>query len=168
MGVVFRADRDIFTSEMGVLTNPVNCLGISGAGLAKQFARRFTALQQRYVEHARSGGIRLGKPVLFEERDHTHAVLYFPTKLSFRDDSRLEDIEAGLIHLKQSLPIRRVIERRGGLALPMLGCGLGRLGYKDVLPLLFEHLCDLDYPVEIYCADEHVWWYERNVTFPTT
>lgn len=32
---------NIFDSECDIITNPVNCIGIMGAGLAKQFAIRF-------------------------------------------------------------------------------------------------------------------------------
>lgn len=67
---------DLFASGADVLVNPVNCLGVQGAGLARQFRDRFPALDEEYREACRSGALRLGNPVLSDDG----RVLWFPTK----------------------------------------------------------------------------------------
>lgn len=42
------ADADIFSLDVDMIINPVNCKGVSGAGLALSFKRRFPVSQRRY------------------------------------------------------------------------------------------------------------------------
>ncbi len=46
---------DIFTSSCGWLVNPVNCEGVMGAGLAKQFKERYL-FRQKSTPFFRYGG----------------------------------------------------------------------------------------------------------------
>src|SRR5450631_2676069 len=91
---------DIFNSPAQVVTNPVNCVGVMGAGLALEYKRRYTGLFEDYQERCRSGELRPGHPYLFES--DTAQVLNFPTKRHWQDKSKLEDIESGLKFLAES------------------------------------------------------------------
>lgn len=64
----------------------------------------------------------------------------FPTKRRWRDDSRLDDIEAGLRARLAEVPRLKP----ASMAVPALGCGLGGLAWADVKPLIephSEHIC---------------------------
>jgi O-acetyl-ADP-ribose deacetylase (regulator of RNase III) len=76
--------------------------------------------------------------------------LLFPTKRHWRDDSRIEDIEAGLKWLQEHY------QREGikSLAVPALGCGLGGLEWHDVGPLMCKYLSVIDISVGIYLPRE--------------
>jgi len=76
--------------------------------------------------------------------------LLFPTKGHWKLNSDIEGIKQGLKWLQDNY------EREGikSLAIPALGCGLGKLDWKDVGPLMVKHLIGLDIPVEIYLPAE--------------
>jgi O-acetyl-ADP-ribose deacetylase (regulator of RNase III) len=63
---------------------------------------------------------------------HPKFIINFPTKRHWRGQSRIEDIETGLIDL------RRVIQELNisSIAIPPLGSGLGGLNWADVRPLI--------------------------------
>ena len=42
------------------------------------------------------------------------------------------------------------------LAIPALGCGNGGLEWKDVGPMLYQHLLQLDIPVELYIPEKNI------------
>ena len=136
---------DLFQSTMQVLTNPVNCVGVMGAGLAKQFRARFPVMYNDYIGRCSRKVVRLGKPYLWRQPDG-YGVLNFPTKQHWRDLSRKEDIVAGLVHLTQHCKEWSI----ESLAVPPLGCGLGGLPWADIGPVLMQHLEALDIPVELY------------------
>ena len=41
-------EGDIFTSKCQTLVNPVNCMGVMGNGLAKEFKKRFPVCEASY------------------------------------------------------------------------------------------------------------------------
>jgi len=138
---------NIFKSPAQVLTNTVNCVGVMGKGLALEFKTRYPAMFEDYKRRCDRGEVRPGRPYVWE--DDSVQVLNFPTKRHWRDDSRLDDIEAGLKYLAanyQDLGIST-------LALPQLGCGNGGLQWSDVRPLIDKHLAGIpDLEVFVYVA----------------
>ena len=75
-----------------------------------------------------------GKMHVFKQPSLTNPryIINFPTKRHWRGKSTIEDIESGLDALVEE------VQRLGirSIALPPLGCGLGGLQWKDVLPLI--------------------------------
>lgn len=133
---------DLFASGADVLVNPVNCVGVQGAGLARQFRDRFPELDAEYRAACRSGLLRLGNPVLSEDG----RVLWFPTKQHYQDCSRIAPITAGLVTL---------VERWGqdpdrSWAFPALGCGLGGLSWDEVRPIMERWLGQMRGEVLMY------------------
>jgi O-acetyl-ADP-ribose deacetylase (regulator of RNase III) len=136
---------NIFQSPAQVLTNPVNCVGIMGKGVAIEFKNRFPQLFSDYQQRCAKGQVIPGKPYLWE--DDSNQILNFPTKRHWRDKSLLQDIEDGLKHLASSY------EQLGiqSIAMPALGCGLGGLKWSDVQPLIEKHLGGIpDLDVYVY------------------
>lgn len=134
---------NIFKSLAGALVNPVNCVGVSGAGLARQFKMEFPTAQYIYEQACRQ---RVMKPgVLVYAEDHGKTIIYFPTKRHWRDPSLTSDIELGLDSLRKVLEDRFV-----SVAMPALGCGLGGLQWDSVRLLIEQKLGDLDIDIEVY------------------
>lgn len=125
---------DIFTTGVPVdaLVNPVNCVGVMGAGLALAFKRRYPTAFLAYVKACQRGEVAPGRVFTFAVGGHT--IFHFPTKRHYRDGSRLEDIEAGLDALVKEIRKHEVTS----VSIPALGCGLGGLDWKDVQPRIVK------------------------------
>jgi O-acetyl-ADP-ribose deacetylase (regulator of RNase III) len=138
---------DIFTSGMQTLVNPVNCVGVMGAGLALQFKQKFPIMFTEYVEWCRVGLLKPGEPYLYKQaEDMLPWILNFPTKRHWKDVSLMDDIIDGLKYLKQNYKGWGI----KSIAVPPLGCGLGGLTWIAMEPVLKKYLGKLDIPVEIY------------------
>lgn len=135
---------NIFDSKTRVLVNPVNCVGVMGKGLAKQFRDRNWKMFQDYRSLCNDGVITPGYPYLWGGYDND--VLLFPTKDLYTQQSKLEYIESGLLYFRDWYK-QWGIE---SIAFPALGCGCGGLKWSDVRPLMIRMLDDLPIDIEIY------------------
>lgn len=127
------------------LVNPVNVVGLMGAGLAARFKRDFPESFVAYRDALAAGELALGRVHLFATGRLVGPrwIVHFPTKAHWRDRSRLEWISSGLDSLADVLaanPIRSV-------AVPALGCGLGGLAWTEVEALIRSKLSES--PVEV-------------------
>ena len=125
---------DIFRSPAKVLTNPVNCVGVMGKGLALEFKKRYPDLFDDYRKRCNNNTVIPGKPYLWSNERTT--ILNFPTKRHWKDNSRLEDIEAGLKYLEENWMSLGI----DSIALPAIGCGEGGLHWDFVKKLIDKHL----------------------------
>ena len=160
-------DGDMFFSTLQTLTISVNLQGVMGKGLASRAKYQFPDVYVAYQDACRSKRVTATKPYLYKREgsldeelaDHgsdlhtANAVkwfLLFATKRKWRENSRLEDIEGGLNW------IRRNFQKEGikSLAMPALGCGLGRLDWKDVGPLMCKYLHGIGIPIAVYLPRE--------------
>jgi len=141
---------DILESDADMLVNPVNCVGVMGAGLAKQFAKRYPTLVQPYKTACEFGGVAIGaeRNRLFDFYVEGKCIVCFPTKQHWHDNSTLLIIEKSLITLRGWLLDEH--EWQTSVALPPIGCGLGGLDWKNVKPLVEKHLGDLPNMVYVY------------------
>lgn len=161
------ADGDMFFSLMQTLTVSVNTVGIMGKGLASRAKYQFPDVYVIYQDACRRKSIRFGKPFLYkreafldvdlaDEPDTLKNVnaskwfLLFPTKKHWRDTSDLNAIRDGLRWLRDNY--RQ--EGMTSLAMPALGCGLGRLEWPDVGPVICQEVGSLDIPVVVYLPRE--------------
>jgi O-acetyl-ADP-ribose deacetylase (regulator of RNase III) len=129
---------NIFDSPAQVITNTVNCVGVMGKGLALEFKNRFSTLFEDYKQRCDRGQVRPGEPYLWQ--NDKVQILNFPTKRHWKDDSRPDDIEAGLRYLAAHYQEMGIYT----LALPPLGCGNGNLKWEEVRPLVIKHLGSLE------------------------
>lgn len=153
MSITWIPDLNIFDSRAQILVNPVNCEGISGAGLALLFKNKFPEMFKEYRAKCFRGEIRAGyvylwrNPVVSPKRK---SVLLFPTKNHWRDKSHPLYISKGLENFAQAYQLGAFAGLRT-IAFPMLGCGLGGLDRDEVRALMSEHLAKLDgLSIEIY------------------
>ncbi|MBI4865062.1 MAG: macro domain-containing protein [Candidatus Riflebacteria bacterium] len=135
---------NIFESKAQTLVNTVNCVGVMGKGLAKEFKDRFPEMNRQYVAACRRGEVRSGRPFIY--RDLTRVILCFPTKDNWKGSSKYEFIEAGLKAVAanySSWDIR-------SMAIPPLGCGLGGLDWVLVRRLIEKYLGALPIEIEVF------------------
>ncbi len=138
-------DASIFDLDVEAIVNPVNCVGVSGAGLAREFARRFPDNDRLYKQACAAGRIAPGRGLITETgAEGPRYIVNFPTKRHWRNPSRLEDIEIGLVNLHRELRRRNI----RSVAMPALGAGLGGLKWHRVRQLV-EREFDDEHEIEI-------------------
>lgn len=121
---------DILKSDAEALVNTVNCVGVMGRGIARQFKEAFPRNFKAYEAACRREEVRPGQMFVFETEAMVNPryIINFPTKRHWRGKSRMEDIESGLVALVEEIQSRNI----RSIALPPLGAGLGGLNWSDV------------------------------------
>jgi O-acetyl-ADP-ribose deacetylase (regulator of RNase III) len=157
------ADGDMFFSRAHTLTVSVNTVGVMGKGVASRAKDQFGDVYVTYQKACRRRSLRMGKPFLYKReqpsdleladepaslKNHNSGTwfLLFATKRHWRDRADIQGIEKGLQWLTNNYKKEGI----KSLAIPALGCGLGRLNWQDVGPLLCKYLSAMDIPVTIY------------------
>jgi len=136
---------DLFESNADVLTNTVNCVGVMGAGVALAFKTRYPEMFRAYKRECRLQRLKPGRLHIWDDPSGV-AIINFPTKLHWREPSRYEYIELGLISLRGYLSQRGQVR----VALPALGCGHGGLDWSRVSEMIRKHLSDLPADIEVF------------------
>lgn len=137
--------QNIFNSKCEVITNTVNCVGVSGAGLAKQFKDKFPDYEKEYIKRCNTKEITIGVPSLIKRPNYPY-ILAFPTKNHWKNPSRMSYITDGLIYVKNNYKNWGI----NSLALPALGCGLGGLKVDDVFDEIYSILNEEELAIEFY------------------
>ena len=131
---------NIFDADVEALVNPVNCVGVMGAGLAKQFKERFPENYQQYRWDCTNNRVSVGKMHVFEVKplstNKHRYIINFPTKIVPQERSQFSYIRDGINDLVNVL-YRYEIQ---SVAIPKLGCGLGGLEWKTVRPVIDDML----------------------------
>ena len=135
---------DIFASPAMTLVNPVNCVGVMGAGLALEFRKRYPDMYGHYRDICADNLLEPGKLWLWRRR--WPWVLNFPTKTHWRKPSRKDFIVLGLEELIAQYQGRGITS----IAFPRLGCGHGGLDWEVVRPLILRAAEQMDIPVYIH------------------
>jgi O-acetyl-ADP-ribose deacetylase (regulator of RNase III) len=143
--IVSEQRRDIFDSMAQTLVCPVNVVGTLGAGLAKQFRYRIPGLLEAYKHACWTKEFTRKGLWTFPFEGGDRLVLCFPTKMHWRNPSKLEWIDEGLFKLTQNYGSMGI----QSIAMPALGCGWGELLWSDVQPMIYRHLGEIELPVEI-------------------
>jgi len=128
---------DMFSVAADARVNTVNCVGVMGAGVALAFRQRYPAMFRDYAAACSRGEVRPGKLHVWSDGDIE--VLNMPTKRHYRNPSTYEDVEAGLVALREYLGSRKM-----RVTLPAPGCGCGGLDWKRVSGLVEIHLGDIE------------------------
>jgi hypothetical protein len=125
-----------------VLVSPVNCKGVSGAGLAKEIAKRFPYADNLYKEDCQKRKLKPGGVI-----KHTGSlfpsisIFYAATKYHWAYGSRMEwvsDCTHNIAHLA-CVEAHHRSKYHGApsghpmvVRVPALGCGLGGLNWEDM------------------------------------
>ena len=135
---------DIFSSPSKIIVNTVNTVGVMGKGVALEFKNRYPEMFQGYKTLCEEQKIDIGKLALW--KSSSKWILLFPTKKHWRNPSKLEYIEMGLIKFTENW------DRLGAnsIAFPRLGCGNGGLDWDVVRPLMEKYLNPLPLQILVY------------------
>jgi len=135
--ITFRRGN-IMNTDADYVVVPVNCVGKPGRGLAKQWSEQAPDISLRtYINACNNGSLQPGGILFFEESSFILAA----TKNHWLYASEYVWIDEILIRLN-ALSIQRKWwrENEKSVALPKLGCGLGRLDWRIVREMMIEHL----------------------------
>ncbi len=135
-------------SNAQTVVNTVNCVGVMGKGIAAEYKDRYPEMFKAYKVICDNGELSPGRLWLW--KGPSQWVLNFPTKVHWRQPSRLEWIEAGLEKFASEYETRGITE----ISFPRLGCGHGNLKWSDVKPLMERYLSCL--PISVYVHDYSV------------
>jgi putative DNA methylase len=136
---------DMFETPADIRVNTVNCVGVMGAGVALAFRNRLPEMFVEYKRECELGHVRPGKLHIWKNLSGDW-VINFPTKRHWREKSRYEDIELGLVALKDYLAKQGNVR----VTLPALGCGHGGLDWNRVAPMIEEHLQGLEAEIIVF------------------
>ena len=152
MTIKWVSNMSIFDHLSNVaLVNPVNCKGVMGKGLAKEFKQRWPSMFKDYLDVCELG-LSPGEFVVHYPSHNAPdpTIICFPTKIHWRDKSQYVYIHAGLDALSNYLAKSADINK---VAFPKLGCGLGGLAWPEVRTLMVEHLGPLDVTCYIHGSE---------------
>lgn len=141
---------NILTSKCDILVNPVNCFGVMGAGLAKQFARQYPEYEQVYKELCNKRSLKMGEINIYHGLElPCIGICSLPTKYHWRDKSRLEPIT------KSCKKLREYLDEKGySCAIPALGCGLGGLDFAVVKDMIYTVFNECKSFIEFYAPGD--------------
>ena len=143
----------LLESQAQTLVNTVNTVGVMGKGLAHEIKKRHPTMFKAYRKLCDERLLDIGKLWLW--RDSDQWILNFPTKVNWRNPSRMEYIQAGLEKFVEQFERQGIRE----VAFPRLGCGNGGLEWSEVQPMMHSYLSDL--PIRVYIHD-----FDVNLGFP--
>lgn len=137
---------NIFDTKAEYIVNPVNTVGIMGAGLALQFKLKYPYMFKKYCEFCKDKLFDKEKIVFTpcsKQNLENKTIILFPTKNHWKYSSSLILIEQGLDKLLEKLKNDNKVYT---IAFPKLGCGCGGLTWEvDVKPLMEKYLKNCDY-----------------------
>lgn len=142
--IIYKLNQDIFNSKSDAIVNTVNCVGVMGSGLAKKFKERYPVMYKEYRKKCEANKIQIG--ILHIFRTLKHSIINFPTKIHWKNNSKLEWIEAGLNYFVENYKKWSITS----VAFPQLGTSNGKLDWGVVRPIMKKKLELINIKVEIY------------------
>lgn len=147
--IVFKSGN-LFDSECQTLVNTVNCIGVMGAGIAKQYKQKYPEMFGEYKLACNNKELNIGGDIWvwdYIDLYKPKKILCFATKEHWMYPSKIEWIERGLQNFVKNYKKWNITS----IAWPKLGCTNGKLDWENkVKPLMFKYLQPLDVICEIY------------------
>jgi O-acetyl-ADP-ribose deacetylase (regulator of RNase III) len=135
-GNLFEAD------DLDALAHGVNCKGVMGAGIAKEFARRWSDILPPYREFCQGASVPLGAAWLYIAGDGT-LIFNLTTQRRPGPDAKLRWVAQAVGNMLEQAELTGV--KRIGM--PRIGCGIGGLEWVEVR-MIVELLAN-ESPVEV-------------------
>jgi hypothetical protein len=125
-----------------------------GKGLAKQFKEKYPAMFLEYSQVCKDGLLEPGTLHIFEVSEKL-TIINFPTKIHWKNSSKIEYIEKGLVSLREYLitsSLKGYLELNPSksISIPALGCQNGGLKYDLVKNLIITILDDLVNDIRVF------------------
>lgn len=127
--------NDIFKSGSEVLVNPVNYVGVMGAGLAKQFKDKYPKMYEQYKIDCDYGRYYPGHVLQYYVSSEL-TIICFATKKHWRSFSSIDWIINGIHELNNIM----IFYGFKSVSIPRIGCGLGGLDWNEVKPIIINEL----------------------------
>lgn len=138
---------NVFNVPAQVVVNTVNCVGVMGAGVAKNYKQLYPNAFLAYKRACSSGQMQIGK-ILAQNLPDGKIGLCVPTKEDWRNPSQLDWIIIAIYRIKEFC-IKYKIK---SIAVPPLGCGNGGLDFhSQVRPLMVEMWDSLETEIIVAC-----------------
>ena len=139
---------NIFNTSCQTLVNTVNCVGVMGRGIALECKLRFPDMFKKYKNFCEKKLIKPGSLQLCNISKPW--ILNFPTKIHWKDPSKIEFLEKGLDKFKNEYSKKNITS----IAFPLLGASLGGLSEELVYKTMIKYLEPLkNIDIEIYEYD---------------
>jgi O-acetyl-ADP-ribose deacetylase (regulator of RNase III) len=143
---------NLLEQDAEALVNAVNCVGVMGKGIALQFKQVFPEVFEQYKIACGAGEVIPGRMFTVQTARlvNPQYIVHFPTKRHWKERSRLEDVQSGLVALITE------VERLGiqSIAIPPLGCGNGGLDWDLVKPMIIEAFAGFP-DVQVFVFEPH-------------
>lgn len=135
---------NILDSESHIICNTINCVGVMGAGVAKDFKAKYPEYFTWYKSECVKGNIRPGNCYCYPYIEHhipctlsfEKIILSLSTKDHWKNPSKYEWVESCLNQLNERCGLFTSISKTDKIALPLLGCGNGQLDKTKVKTLI--------------------------------
>ena len=139
---------NIFNTKCQTLVNTVNCIGVMGKGMALECKLRFPEM---FIKYKDSCDKKLFKPGYLQIYKNSKPwILNFPTKIHWKDPSKIEYLEEGLKKFQDEYLNKNI----KSIAFPLLGASLGGLSEELVYKTMTKYLEPLNnIDIEIYEYD---------------
>ena len=151
-------NTSLLSSNVQTVVNTVNTIGVMGKGLAAEFKARAPDMYKQYRLLCDKNLFKVGQLWLWKKQPQW--ILNFPTKMHWKNPSRIEYIEAGLIKFVEKYEEQGIRE----ISFPRLGCGNGGLNWDEVRPLMERHLGKLPITILIHDFMADIGTSEHNLT----
>ena len=141
---------NLFDSGADILVNTVNCVGVMGKGVALEFKRRWPEMFAAYKYACVRGAVSPGRLHIW---NGDAWIINLPTKRHWRDNSRYDDVAAGLNALREYLigvGHPHTSTRSATVAMPPPGCGNGGLDWARVKPMVVDALGSLPNTIYVF------------------
>lgn len=138
-------EKDIFQSKAEALVNPVNLVGVMGAGLAAKFRAKYPDMFNDYRGRFLAG--RLTGAYAYKAEDGK-TIINFPTKKDWREQSDIELIKKSFRWLLDNYKTLGI----GSVCFPKVGCGLGGLKWSEVKPYIEKFASLVD--IQVYVVED--------------
>lgn len=137
-------EGNIFNSKAHTIVNTVNTVGVMGKGLALEFRIRYPEMFKQYLNLCKENKLKIGDLWIYKTKKKW--ILNFPTKIDWRDDSKIEYLEIGLRNFINIYKQKKI----KSIAFPILGSNLGNIPPEISLKIMYNYLSECDIPIEIY------------------
>jgi O-acetyl-ADP-ribose deacetylase (regulator of RNase III) len=136
---------NLLAASAEALVNSVNTVGVMGKGIALMFKETFPENFKLYEAACKRGEVKIGHMFVTERNllGGPKWIINFPTKEHWRNPSKMEWIEQGLVDLTKVIKSKNI----RSIAIPPLGSGNGGLDWQQVrskLETAFRHTSDIE------------------------
>lgn len=134
--------KDLFKSNAQCIVNTTNSVGVMGKGVALKFSKKYPKECELFNLYSKKILAR-GSPTLLKPKFvpisalfNPKYIMFFPTKIHWKNNSKLEYIERNLPIAFDQLNKRNITS----VSFPWPGCGNGNLDKDDVLAIFIKHI----------------------------